>query len=202
LELDQVVARRRMCRSFLSRPVGWDVLQRAFSLAVRAPSAGNTQGWAFVVLENERTELFWRHAADEAWLAHPDHPGLLRAPAVVLPLASREAYVERYGEADKALHGDPLTVEKWAVPYWLVDTAFATMLFLLGAAQEGLGALFFSLRRPAGPLLEQLGVPHGWEALGAIAVGWPDPAAPPSGSAGRRRRGVEEVVHRGHWSGG
>ena len=55
-------------------------------------------------------------------------------------------------------------VTDWAVPYWLVDTSFATMLLLLGLAQEGLGSLFFALQKPAGPLLEALGVPDGWEA--------------------------------------
>ena len=73
-------------------------------------------------------------------------------------------------------------MSEWAVPYWLVDTAFATMLFLLGLTEEGLGALFFALRRPAGPLLEALGVPAGWEPLGAVAVGWPSPDEQPSGS--------------------
>ena len=47
----------------------------------------------------------------------------------------------------------PRRVEDWAVPYWLVDTSFATMLLLLGAAQEGLGTLFFALQSRPGPLL-------------------------------------------------
>jgi nitroreductase len=188
-----------MCRSFLERPVGWDVLERAFTLATRAPSAGNTQGWAFVLLEGERTEVFWRNAADPSWLENPDHPGLLRAPALVVPLASRQAYVERYSEPDKAGAGHRRGPEAWPVPYWLVDAAFATMLFLLGVADEGLGSLFFSLHRPAGPLLEELGVPEGWEPLGAVAVGWPDPEDAPGRSAVRPRKSVSEVVHRGVW---
>ena len=49
--------------------------------------------------------------------------------------------MDRYSEADKAPVG-PRHVSEWAVPYWLVDSAFATMLLLLGLAQEGLGALF------------------------------------------------------------
>lgn len=188
-----------MCRSFLPRPVPWDRLRRAFSLAMSAPSAGNTQGWAFVVVEGEHTKAFWRLAADRDWLARPDHPGLLLAPAVVLPLASREAYARRYMEPDKASLGP--AVDNWDVPYWLVDTAFATMLFLLGVTQEGLGALFFSLRRPAGPLLRELGVPQGWEPLGAIAVGWPDPAAKKPAPSKKVKKTVEEVVHRGTWGG-
>ncbi|MGH9105704.1 MAG: nitroreductase family protein [Acidimicrobiales bacterium] len=198
MELDVVVSRRRMCRSFLDRPVGAEVLERALMLATRAPSAGNTQGWAFVVLEGRQTKRFWEHATDRSWLAHPSHPGLLNAPAVVLPLASRAAYVDRYSEADKGPAG-PQQVAEWPVPYWLVDTAFATMLLLLGLAQEGLGALFFSLRRPPRLLLAELGVPEGWEPIGAVAVGWPCPDDRPSTSATRARKTVAQVLHRGAW---
>ena len=105
LELDAVVARRRMCRSFLERPVDPEALERALALATRAPSAGNTQGWAFVILEGDETAAFWQHEAESSWLAHPSHPGLLNAPVIVLPLASRQSYVDRYSEADKATVG-------------------------------------------------------------------------------------------------
>jgi len=187
-----------MCRSFSPEPVSPEILDRALTLATRAPSAGNTQGWSFLVLEGHQARQFWEHEADSAWLANPSHPGLLRAAAVVLPLASRAAYVERYSESDKAglVRGRP---DQWAVPYWLVDTSFATMLLLLGLAQEGLGALFFALHKDPRPLLGRLGVPEGWEPIGAVAVGWPSSDDKPSTSAGRARRSVAEVVHRGTW---
>lgn len=196
VELDGVISRRRMCRSFLERPVDRAALDRALAMATHAPSAGNTQGWAFVVLEGAGTATFWEYEADSSWLAHPSHPGLLNAPAIVLPLASRDAYRDRYSEPDKAA---PDRVDQWGVPYWLVDTAFATMLLLLGLAQEGLGALFFALRKPPGPLLARLGVPAGWQPLGAVALGWPSPDDKPSASAGRGRKPITEVVHRGGW---
>ena len=193
-----MVARRRMCRSFSDRPVPPEALDRALSLATRAPSAGNTQGWAFLVLEGAETEKFWRHTAQPSWLENPDHPGLLRAPAIVVPLASRASYVERYSEPDKARAGEG-RVGEWQVPYWLVDTGFATMLFLLGLRQEGLGASFFALHRPASAFLEELGVPAGWEPLGAIALGWPAPDDKAGSSASRPRKQLSEVVHRGCW---
>jgi len=196
VELDGAILRRRMCRSFLPGPVGADALEHALFLATHAPSAGNSQGWAFLVLEGEDTSLFWGQQADPGWLAHPSHPGLLNAAVVVLPLASRACYLERYSEPDKAA---PERVEQWQVPYWLVDTAFATMLFLLGLAQEGLGALFFALRKPATPLLAELGVPEDWQPIGAIAVGYPGTGDRPSLSAGRPRKSVDDVVHRGRW---
>ncbi|MGC8627941.1 MAG: nitroreductase family protein [Acidimicrobiales bacterium] len=196
VELGTVVSKRHMCRSFRDEPVSADVLERALRLATRAPSAGKAQGWAFVVLEGADTMGFWHHAADSSWLEHPSHPGLLKAPVVVVPLASKELYMKRYSEPDKAARR---AVDAWQVPYWLVDAAFATMVFLLGLTQEGLGALFFSLHKPAGPLLSHLGVPDGWEPIGAVAVGWPSPDDKPATSAKRRRRSTAEVVHWGRW---
>jgi nitroreductase len=187
-----------MCRNFLPQPVERAVLDRVLALAGRAPSAGNTQGWSFLVLEGAGTATFWQHEADSSWLAHPSHPGLVDAPVIVLPLACRSSYVERYSELDKANVG-PARVEEWAVPYWMVDTAFATMLLLLGAAQEGLGALFFALRKPSPPLLAALGAPADREPLGAVALGWPSPEDRPSSSAYRPRKHLDEIVHRGHW---
>lgn len=183
----------------MDEPIDPEMVDRLLSLARRAPSAGHTQGWAFVVLEGpEQTSRFWRHDADPAWLAQPTHPGLVRAPVVIVALANRQAYVDRYAEADK--QGRPEAGPAgWDVPYWLVDAAFATMVLLLAAADEGLGALFFTLHRDPSRLLAALGVPAGWQPLGALAIGRPAADQRPSASASRGRRPAAEVIRRGHW---
>ncbi len=185
-----------MHRRFLDRPVPPDVVDRLLDRARRAPSAGHTQGWDWLVLEGgEQTGRFWALDADPAWLAAPDHPGLLRAPVLIVPLARRAAYTERYREADKRTGGP----DRWSVPYWLVDTAFATMLLLLGAVDEGLGALFFALHGDAAATVAAFGVPDDRQPLGAVALGWPEPDEPPGASAARARRSLDDQVHRGRW---
>jgi nitroreductase len=117
---------------------------------------------------------------------------------LVIPFYSRQAYLERYGRPDKAAAG--LRAEAaWPAPYWLIDTAFATMLLLLGAADIGLGALLFRLHGSPAALGAALGVPDGWEPVGAVALGWP--AEDDSGSLRppRRLRPMNEVLHRGGW---
>lgn len=199
MELDEAIRKRRMCRSFLDRPVGAATVDRLLDAGRRAPSAGHTQGWAFVVLEGrEQTDAFWEHASESAWRADPNWPGLLQAPVVIVPLCSAEAYLERYREADKVGAGRDRP-QGWPVPYWLVDASFAVMLMLLEATQEGLGALFFALHGDADALLRRLGVPPGWQPLGAIALGWPAGDDRPSPSAARGRNPLGEVAHRGGW---
>jgi nitroreductase len=197
VELDQAIRRRRMCRRFQDRTVPPEVVDRLIDRARRAPSAGDTQGWAFVVLEGpEQTQRFWSTDSDPAWLAEPDHPGLLLAPVLVIPFCNHQAYLARYSQPDKTATG--LAVEdRWPAPYWLIDTAFATMLLLLGAVEEGLGALFFRIHGDRARLRTAFGVPDEWEPIGAVALGWPaldQPRPPP-----RSRRPRDEVVHRGGW---
>ncbi|MFC8943218.1 nitroreductase family protein, partial [Streptomyces griseoincarnatus] len=51
MEFQDVVRKRRMHRKFTDEPVPAEAVERITRNAVRAPSAGFSQGWAFVVLE-------------------------------------------------------------------------------------------------------------------------------------------------------
>ena len=195
-----MVRRRRMCRAFLDQPVPVEVLDRMVDLARRSPSAGFTQGTEFVLWHGpEEMGRFWSVAADDGWRADPSLPGLLRAAAAVVPLAAPAAYVARYNEPDKAAAGWHDAAD-WPVPYWTVDAAMATMSLLLAATDAGLGALFFTLGDRATAVCSAFGVPAELEPIGAVLLGWPDPAEAPTGSRLRRaRRPFEEIVHRGSW---
>jgi len=197
MELRQVILRRRMVRAFTDEPVEPAVVDRLLEHAVHAPSAGFSQGWAFLVL----TE-----AADRArfWEAvFPDRsegfrfPGILDASCLIVPLSHKQAYLDRYAEPDKGwADGDE---RRWPVPYWDVDTGMASMLILLTVVDEGLGALFFGIKGAyLGAFRGAFGVPVAFTPVGAIAVGHRAPDAP-SSSLGRGRRRMEEVVHRGRW---
>ena len=51
MEFQDVVRRRRMVRSYAETPVDPAVVDRALANATRAPSAGFSQGWGFLVLD-------------------------------------------------------------------------------------------------------------------------------------------------------
>lgn len=199
MELRDAVCRRHMVRNYQDRPLAPGALDRILDHAIRAPSAGFTQGWAFLVLEgHEQTEVFWGHTFEPAARAAFAHQGLFNAPVLVLPLVSRAAYLARYGEADKEAAGLQRE-EAWPVPYWDVDGAFATMLMLLTAVDEGLGGLFFGIFRGERELLADLGVPAAYRPIGAVALGYPAEDDRPSPSLARGRRPLADVVHRRRW---
>ena len=216
MEFRDVVRRRRMVRNYdPDRPVPPEVLERVLEHAIRAPSAGFSQGWGFLVLSTpEERERFWaaatpatqvlspheiaRSAHDSArtptqqWLTNMRH-----APVIVVPHANKSVYLDRYAEPDKGWADRD--EDRWPVPYWDIDTGFASLLMLLTAVDEGLGACFFGIppERTAA-YRAAFGVPAEFNPIGAISLGYRAEDAR-SGSLKRGRRPVDEVVHRGHW---
>ena len=181
------------------RPVPDEIRERILDHAIRAPSAGFSQGWGFLVLESpEDRERFWQAATPatdvwQTWLI-----GMRTAPLIIVAHSNRDAYLDRYAEPDKGW--TDRDESHWPVPYWHIDTGFASMLMLLTAVDEGLGACFFGIPpERTSTYRAAFGVPDHFTPIGAISVGYRE-ADHRSGSLKRGRRPVDEVVHRGQWS--
>lgn len=194
MDLYEVIHRRRMIRAFTDDPIAADVVDRILGVAVHAPSAGFSQGWGFLVCEGDDARRFF----DVTWPVEErsgPHAGVTAAPLVIVPCANKQAYLDRYAEPDKGWTDK--SESNWPVPYWDIDTGFASMLMLLAVVREGLGAVFFGVSREA-DMKAAFGIPDEYRPIGAIAVGHPAPDVR-SPSLDRGRRGVEQVVHRGRW---
>ena len=200
MEFTDVVRRRRMIRNYSPEPVDPGVLDRILDHAVRAPSAGFSQGWAFLVLDTaEDVARYWRCTAGDR-VDDPDRwlRGMMTAPVVIVPLSHKDAYLDRYAEPDKGW--TDRDEARWPVPYWHLDTAMASLLMLLTAVDEGLGACFFGIPPDASDRFrEEFGVPAAYTPIGAVTVGHRVPDSGTAGSVRRGRRPAEEVVHRGGW---
>ena len=139
-----------MVRAFTDAPVDPEVVDGLIDLARRAPSAGNSQGVAFVVLEGaeQTAPLLGRRAARPSGAATSACPGSSTAPVLIVALVRADTWVERYGEPDKAAHGLGAGEDAWPVPYWWVDGGMAVEHLLLGAVDAGLGRLLLRPVRP------------------------------------------------------
>ena len=187
------------------RPVDQASVEVMLAHAVRAPSAGFSQGWAFLVLtEPLDVDRFWASTSpprtgetDSDWLQ-----GMRTAPVIVVPLSSKQAYLDRYTEPDK---GQPSTGTdrdgaRWPVPYWDVDAGMAALLILLTAVDEGLGACFFGIPGDqVETFRDAFAVPDTHRPVGAIAIGHPAPGGATGSPTRRARRPLDDVVHRGRW---
>jgi nitroreductase len=200
MDFEEVVRSRHMVRSFTTDPVDSSVLNNCVDLASRSPSAGKTQGWHLVVLENGETERFWKHAFPKERRGGFKWPHLFNAPVIAIACCDPHAYLERYAEPDKAKTGLGGSVENWPTPYWTVDASFAVMTFLHALHNSGLGALFFAVFNGEDAVRQELEIPAHVQIIGAIAVGHPRSDEDDKGvSAQRQRHRVDEIIHRGTW---
>jgi nitroreductase len=193
MEFQDVVRRRRMVRRFTSEPVSEDSLHRILRNARHCPSAGFSQGQEFLVLRGAGLARFW--ALGVAWVAESARS----APVVIVPVAAKVTYLDRYAEPDKGWVDR--AEARWPVPYWYIDTGMAALLILQTVVDEGLGAVFFGMAPESYPVFRaEFGIPDGYDPIGAIAIGHGDEPVPRNTSAvTRRRRTSDEVVHHGHW---
>ena len=174
------------------------VISTALGNAIRAPSAGFSQGWDFLVLTRpEERQAYWASTTDpddepDAWLA-----GIMTAPALILCLSDEGSYLRRYAEPDKGW--TDLDEARWPAPYWDIDTGMAALMILLTAVDEGLGACFFGAPPEAHEdVFEAFGIPHDRNLVGVVSLGYPLPDAK-SGSLKRGRRGLDQVAHHGRF---
>jgi nitroreductase len=196
MELREVLRRRRMVRRYdPGRPVPPEVVDRIIDNALRAPSAGFSQGWGFLVLDDAADIELFRAAVrpaeePERWFA-----AKVQAPLLIVPLANKDAYLDRYAQADKG-HTDRSDAW-WPAPYWDIDTGFASLLMLLTAVDAGLGACFLCI--PADRIdsfRSEFGVPAQYNPIGAISIGY---SHEPPRDLSDRRRPKADMVHRGRW---
>jgi nitroreductase len=202
MEFQDVVRRRRMVRNYAEEPVDPAVVDRMLDNATHAPSAGFSQGWAFLRLDTpDDVQRFWRATTEPGDLDQPDSwlTGMMRAPVVIVPCSNKSAYLSRYAEADKGWTDQDEA--RWPVPFWHMDAAMASLLILQTAVDAGLGACFFGIPPShTASFKAEFGVPEEFTPVGVVTVGHRTSDAGALGSAASRpRRGVEDVVHHGHW---
>jgi nitroreductase len=200
MEFQDVVRHRKMVRNYAETPVDPAIIDRALRNAVRAPNAGFSQGWAFLVLDTpDDVRRFWEATADD--IDHPDEwlTGMMRAPVVMLPCSSKSAYLRRYAEPDKGWTDEDEA--RWPKPFWDMDTAMASLLILQTAVDEGLGSCFIGIPPDKDAAVRTaFGIPDDFDPVGVVTIGH---RAADEGAAGspskRRRKPVSDVVHRGRW---
>lgn len=146
-----VVRRRAMVRAYKADPVPEQTIHRLLQYAVRAPSAGNLQPWEFIIVRSaENRDRLAKAALGQTWVA--------TAPVIIATCADIQRSGQRYGTRGTF--------------YSLVDTAFASLLILLGAVEQGLGACFVGAYNPE-EVAKILALPEHVRPVGLITVGYP-----------------------------
>jgi nitroreductase len=151
----------------------------------RAPSAGFSQGWGFLVLDNPGDVARFRDAVrpesdPENWFA-----ANVEAPLVIVALSNKQAYLDRYAQPDKGF--TDRSDSWWPAPYWDIDTGFAALLMWLTATDARLAACFFGIPIDRiEPFRSAFAVPPQFTPIGAVSIGYD--AEPPGHVSAMRER--------------
>jgi coenzyme F420-0:L-glutamate ligase / coenzyme F420-1:gamma-L-glutamate ligase len=178
-----VLYERRTVRDFTAEPVDAVAVRRAIAAALTAPAPHHSEPWRFAVLESERARTALLDDMLAAWTADLRGDGfteeqiarrvrrgevLRRAPLIIVPCLAAEAAHpypdQRRSAAERTM--------------FVVAIGAAVQNLLVALAVDGLGSCWvsstlFCPQVAAGAL----GLPPGWEPMGAVGVG--HAAAPP-----------------------
>ncbi len=178
-----VLAERRTVREFSAQPVDAGAVRRAIAAALTAPAPHHSEPWRFAAVESQRARTALLDDMLAAWTADLRGDGfteeqigrrvrrgepLRRAPLIIVPCLAAEAAHpypdQRRSAAERTM--------------FVVAMGAAVQNLLVALAVEGLGSCWvsstlFCPQVAAG----SLGLPPGWEPMGAVGVG--HPAAPP-----------------------
>lgn len=192
MDFKKVLASRRMVRNYQPDAVDPDALDRIARAALRAPSAGFSQGFIVVVVTDPAVRTAIASLADEEeYVAAGFEPWISRAPAHVVIAVSEKDYHDRYNEPDK-LDSEGREIE-WPIPYWWVDAGAALMAVLLAAVDEGLAAGFLGVHSIP-DLRDLLNLPAPSSPIGVVTLGYPAPDRR-SGSLERGHRPTSDTIH-------
>ena|SRR3990170_1555384 len=152
MDFEKVLRKRWMVRSFKPTPVPDEKVWKILRNAIRAPSAGHLQPWDFVIVKDRNTKTrLARAALNQTFIEE--------APVVIVACANTHRSATRYGERGIRF-------------YSLIDTAFASLIILLTAVNEGLGASFVGAFHDE-EVSKILGLPDHIRPVGIINVGHP-----------------------------
>lgn len=170
MEFYELLRKRKMVRAFKPDPIPEDSLARILDAALRAPSAGHSQGQRYIVVQDvERKAEIAANCKEQIYTELGFAPFISGAPTLIIPCTNEQIYRRRYREPDKLYPDGSEFV--WPVPYWYMDIGCGVMNILLAVVEEGLAAgfaCFFDNQA----LRELLGIPEEVDPMGAIPIGY------------------------------
>jgi nitroreductase len=147
MDLYDAIKKRYACRSYASKPIEKDKLDRVIEAARLAPSAKNLQDWRFVIVTDEKNR-------NEVAMACNEQKFIATAPAIIVGCSNSD-YKMRCG-----------------LPISSIDLAIAMEHIALAATAEGLATCWIGSFYPE-KLKPLLDIPERAEIIEVMPIGYP-----------------------------
>ncbi|WP_068471618.1 nitroreductase family protein [Saccharicrinis aurantiacus] len=166
MHFKELMKTRYSVREYHENKVTRPLLKEVINAARLAPSAANKQPWKFVVIDEDKVLNDLRDAYDRDWFKV--------VPCVIAVFGDHSTGWKR--SYDKKDHTD-------------IDVAIAIDHMTLMATELGLGTCWICHFK-ADKIKRYLKVPHQWEPIALITIGYPVDIKPPE----KKRKAIEEVM--------
>ena len=198
MDIHQALQQRRSVRAFLPQAVSGATVRELLEAASQAPSGGNMQPWRVTAVGGQALGALCARAKETEAV---QRPGLSYPAGLWEPYRSRRFEngedlnrALNIGREDKAarlaqlakdgqMFGAPVGIfvaveERMGYAQW-VDLGIYLQSFMLLAAEKGLATCAQGFWRMYNDMLiEQLGMPEGYQIAFGIALGYEDASAP------------------------
>ena len=152
MDFNEVVRKRKMIREYQqNKQVPIEIINKLLKNAHRSPSAGHTQVQEYIVVIDPITKK-------KLCQASLGQSQVEDASVLIIVCANTSRSVSRYGKRGTDF-------------YSIIDGAFASMIILLSAVNEGIGASFVGAFED-NRIVKTLGLPVHVKPIGIITLGY------------------------------
>lgn len=144
-----IIFNRRSIRRYEDKRVEDEKIERILRAAMQAPSAGNQQGWEFIVVRDKET-------LERLTEVSPYYKMIKDSDVTIIVLGNKKEM-------------------RWP-QYWEQDLGAATQNLMLQAVEEGLGSVWLGVAPEEdrmNSMREIFDIPEGVEAYAAVPMGYP-----------------------------
>lgn len=173
MDLMETIYHRRSVRNFAIKPIEKTTIETLLEAAVQAPSAMNSQPWAFAVIQDQQWLKKCSDQAKSFLLSHLEHFPPLRKYEAALGNPSFQIFYN--APALVVIYAKPES------PHTVEDSSLAAQNLMLAAHSLGLGTCWIGFATPLLNLPEwkqELGAPPEYAAIAPIIIGYPQTVLP------------------------
>ena len=154
MDLDTAILTRRSIRTFSDKPVSGETVDSLIEAAILAPSAGNKQGWRFIIVDSDEIK---KTLCAFNGIAMPNgHDLIMKAPLGIVVLYRNDVSKNLYEYKDH------------------IQTAGAAIEnLLLKATELGLGTCWICKLPTQKKMRKIFGIPECYDVIAYVALGYP-----------------------------